>query len=316
MSRIVKGYLPGFPGDSSFSSLDPAVSSCMASVMVWRDHGLLLLGILQMLSRMLRPVERLAPSCKHLAGTRLELVDNRGQVARKVMATVRLKEKMTRQRSQVTSWVSRKCLSGIWRELFDLYGWNEWLAEEVCSHRAFLGEAFGPPQPHEADHPRNNPFAEGGHDEEPERAQPRRPGAHIHMNDPFAAFAAAAQAGQGPGAPLGSLVTLLNAIGLGPMPGARGDYAFNEASFQQILNDLMEQAQGRAGPQPAPPEMIEELPKHKIDQAFLDDAKVSTDCVICQDVFALGEEVTTLPCKHAHVFHSGEQLGGSDLQKR
>lgn len=149
------------------------------------------------------------------------------------------------------------------------------LAETTAHHRTFLGEAFGAPPRHEADQARNNPYAEGGYgadeDEDDDEPAPRQPHIHIDARDPFAALAAAAAGGGQPGgAPLGSLLTLLNAFGLGaPMPGARGDYVFSEANFQQILNDLMEQAQGRAGPQPAPDEMIDELPKRSVDQAYL-----------------------------------------------
>ncbi|ORY91620.1 hypothetical protein BCR35DRAFT_298857 [Leucosporidium creatinivorum] len=167
----------------------------------------------------------------------------------------------------------------------------------------FLGEAFGAPQPHPADHARNNPFAEGGHDDDDDPAEAQ---AQAHPpNDPFAALAAAAGAGGGGGGGGGGLnylVTLLNAFGGGPLVGNRGDYAFGEGNFQQILNDLMEQAAGRAGPQPATKEIIDNLPRRIVDQEYLDSPS-NHDCVICQDPYHLSDTLLTLPCKFSHAFH-------------
>ncbi|KAM0788838.1 hypothetical protein ACM66B_002923 [Microbotryomycetes sp. NB124-2] len=167
---------------------------------------------------------------------------------------------------------------------------------------SFLGEAFGPPQAQEADHPRNNPFAEGhgaNDDDEYERGQQeQRRRAQQH---PFAVFAD----GENGGPPLNHLFTLLNAFGVGlPLHGSRGDYVFGEANFQQILNDLMEQAQGRAGPQPAPDDMIEGLPRTKVTTDMLDSPNFHPDCVICQDSFVVDDEIITIPCKHSHTFHT------------
>ncbi|KAK4055633.1 hypothetical protein OIV83_000179 [Microbotryomycetes sp. JL201] len=166
---------------------------------------------------------------------------------------------------------------------------------------SFLGEAFGPPQAQEADHPRNNPFAEGhgaNDDEEYDRGQQEQQ--RRAQQHPFAVFA---DGDNGP--PLNHLFTLLNAFGVGlPLHGSRGDYVFGEANFQQILNDLMEQAQGRAGPQPAPDDMIEGLPKAKVTADMIDSPNFHPDCVVCQDSFAVDDEIITLPCKHAHIFHT------------
>lgn len=139
--------------------------------------------------------------------------------------------------------------------------------------RSFLGEAFGAATPHPADDPGNNPFAEGGHERE-------------HRGDGEGedeGAAAGAGAGAIPigGGGLGFLGALLNAFGMtgagpgvaGPggfvLPANMGDYAIGEGGFQQILNDLMEQAAGRAGPQPAPDDMIEKLPRVKVTQELL-----------------------------------------------
>ncbi|GAA6016096.1 hypothetical protein JCM10207_004442 [Rhodosporidiobolus poonsookiae] len=158
----------------------------------------------------------------------------------------------------------------------------------------FLGEAFGGRTPHPADHADNNPFAEGGHEhgaDEEDAAQEQQQ----------------AGAGQVPlNGGLGFLGQLLNSLGVGigggfGMPGQAGDYVFGEANFQQLLNDLMEQAAGRAGPQPAPDDMIEKLPRIQITQDLLDHDTITT-CAVCQDAFALSDETIALPCKH--LFHT------------
>ncbi|GAA6031165.1 hypothetical protein JCM8097_004036 [Rhodosporidiobolus ruineniae] len=156
----------------------------------------------------------------------------------------------------------------------------------------FLGEAFGHHTPHPADDPSNNPFAEGGHEraDEGEEQQPQQ------------------QAGTGLPGPFGSILNLLNAFGIGGgqffggggVAGQAGDYVFGERNFQQLLNDLMEQAAGRAGPQPAPDDMIEKLPRVKISQELLEMDSITT-CAICQDAYALSDPCIALPCKH--IFH-------------
>ncbi|BGP47261.1 hypothetical protein JCM10450v2_003113 [Rhodotorula kratochvilovae] len=158
----------------------------------------------------------------------------------------------------------------------------------------FLGEAFGAATPHPADDPNNNPFAEGGHERDHEEGEGAEGHAHAHGG-----------AGGAIGGGLNFLGALLNAFGLngagggaaggfGGLPANFGDYALGEGGFQQILNDLMEQAAGRAGPQPAPDDMIEKLPRVKISQELL----------VCQDNFALDETAVALPCKPTnHIYH-------------
>ncbi|KAK4057867.1 hypothetical protein OIO90_001086 [Microbotryomycetes sp. JL221] len=144
----------------------------------------------------------------------------------------------------------------------------------------FLGEAFGPPQAHEADHPRNNPFAEGhGDDDNEEYDRTQQEQQRRAQQHPFAVFAAEGANGAQNGAPLNHLFTLLNAFGIGmPLPGNRGDYVFGEANFQELLNDLMQQAQGRAGPQPATEEIIDKLPRTKVTADMLDSPNFHSDC--------------------------------------
>lgn len=63
-------------------------------------------------------------------------------------------------------------------------------------------------------------------------------------------------------------------------------------------------AQGRAGPQPATPEIIAALPRTKVTSEMLNSASPEDrpDCPICQETLVLNEELTTLPC--SHVYHS------------
>ncbi|GAA5942054.1 hypothetical protein JCM1841_005912, partial [Sporobolomyces salmonicolor] len=140
----------------------------------------------------------------------------------------------------------------------------------------FLGEAFGDPQPHPADDPANNPFAEGGHDAAATSAdQQQREGAPSGGDR----FTPGGETAAEPGNPLSYLLTLMNAFGfngqmIGPggigLAGHAGDYVWGgEANFQALLNDLMEQAAGRTGPQPAPDDMIEKLPRIKATEDLL-----------------------------------------------
>lgn len=75
----------------------------------------------------------------------------------------------------------------------------------------------------------------------------------------------------GNGHPGNYLFSLLGAI----MPGFQmaqarpGDYVFGEQNFQDVLNQLMEQAAGRAGPQPASEEVIMKLPRKRVTKEML-----------------------------------------------
>ena len=212
----------------------------------------------------------------------------------------------------------------------------------TSSSHSFLGEAFGAPTPHPADDPDNNPFAEGDHERN-----------HIEADDDSDAHGAAPPPPPGVGGGLGFLGALLNAFGIAggapggaggfALPANMGDYALGEGGFQQILNDLMEQAAGRAGPQPAPDDMIAKLPRVKVTQELLGTSSSShslllslptpfssttgrlrpslqfadvlstfppadldsiTTCAVCQDEWALDETAIPLPCKPtSHLYH-------------
>lgn len=90
----------------------------------------------------------------------------------------------------------------------------------------------------------NNPFAEGHHAPEPE---PRRQRAQSedHQQEPLPFGNLGGGVGRldgGQGAtPLSYLFSLLNSFGVNMGGGQAGNYAWGEADFQQILNDLMEQ---------------------------------------------------------------------------
>ncbi|KAL8290223.1 hypothetical protein RQP46_003162 [Phenoliferia psychrophenolica] len=154
---------------------------------------------------------------------------------------------------------------------------------------SFLGEAFGAPHP--ADHPDNNPFAEGGVEPDPDPEE-RRAAPHA-----------------GAATPQNFLLSLLQSFGVGDaggivMGGAGGagnigDFAWGEQGFQQILNDLMEQASGRAGPQPATDEIINELPHLKVTKEILD-LETIKDCPICREDYEVDDDLLSLPCRHAY----------------
>ncbi|GAA5866492.1 hypothetical protein JCM3774_004701 [Rhodotorula dairenensis] len=155
----------------------------------------------------------------------------------------------------------------------------------------FLNDAFGG-EPHPADDPGNNPFAEGGHETgpEPEREPGRAENERAAQHPLGALFSLFGHVLGGQGGGVFGLPTHANA----------GDYVWgSEANFQQLLNDLMEQAAVRAGPQPAPDEMIEKLPRLKISQDVLDMDSITT-CGVCLDAFQLDDSAVALPCKHLY----------------
>ncbi|GAA5880692.1 hypothetical protein JCM16303_004314 [Sporobolomyces ruberrimus] len=188
---------------------------------------------------------------------------------------------------------------------------------------AFLGEAFGDPRPHPADDPSNNPFAEGGVDAPPTGSNERRaqsePGGGGANAEPGQG-GARGPGGGGNGNPLNYLFSLMNSFGInGQMLGGNGfanagDYVWGgEANFQNLLNDLMEQASRppppsllrltrpkTAGPVPATEEMIEKLPRVEVTEELLGHDTIK-DCTICQDDFVLSETLASLPCRH--LFH-------------
>lgn len=119
---------------------------------------------------------------------------------------------------------------------------------------SFLTGAFAP---HPADDVANNPFAEGA--SEQDEAQRRRAASEGAQDDaqPHPPFGNA-PAGLGGATPLNYLFSLLNSFGAGGngqvmfgqngQTGNVGDFAWGEAGFQAILNDLMEQVSQMASP--------------------------------------------------------------------
>ncbi|RPB10630.1 hypothetical protein P167DRAFT_250810 [Morchella conica CCBAS932] len=82
------------------------------------------------------------------------------------------------------------------------------------------------------------------------------------------------------------------------MPGGGGDYVYSQVELDRVISGLMEQHQGNAPP-PASREVIESLPKIKVDQAMVKDG---ADCAVCKEDLVVDEEVANLPCKHKYHF--------------
>ncbi|KAF7721144.1 hypothetical protein EC973_005367 [Apophysomyces ossiformis] len=90
---------------------------------------------------------------------------------------------------------------------------------------------------------------------------------------------------------LGSLLQFLTSITGAPLDGFVGnpnDYVFSQASLDNIITQLMEQAGSRNAPPPASEEVIEALPKRPLKQQEFDE-------------FEREEVIIELPC--THVFH-------------
>lgn len=79
-------------------------------------------------------------------------------------------------------------------------------------------------------------------------------------------------------------------------PGANGDYVYSQTELDRVITELMEQHQGNAPP-PAPKEVLEKLPKVKVEEQRVIDGE---DCAVCKDELIIGEEVVQLPCKHVY----------------
>ena len=58
-----------------------------------------------------------------------------------------------------------------------------------------------------------------------------------------------------------------------------------------IITELMNQANGRYGPQPAPEEMIRDLPRVKMTRELVDSASIQ-DCSVCKDEFEVDDEAS------------------------
>ncbi|KAI9278134.1 hypothetical protein BC943DRAFT_298333 [Umbelopsis sp. AD052] len=76
-----------------------------------------------------------------------------------------------------------------------------------------------------------------------------------------------------------------------------GDYVFSQTGLDNIITQLMEQANSDHAPPPATEEIIEGLEKKKLTET---DLEKYAHCAICTDDFNLNEEVTILPCEHGY----------------
>lgn len=83
---------------------------------------------------------------------------------------------------------------------------------------------------------------------------------------------------------------------LGMPPGGHGDYVFSQGQLDRVISELMEQHQGNAPP-PAPPEILNNLPKIKVDAQRVIEGE---DCTVCKEELNIDEEVAQLPCKHVY----------------
>ncbi|KAI5785005.1 hypothetical protein DFH27DRAFT_266894 [Peziza echinospora] len=86
-------------------------------------------------------------------------------------------------------------------------------------------------------------------------------------------------------------------MGLNPAGPPGGDYVWSQGQLDRVISQLMEQHQGNAPP-PAPPEVLNNLPKIKVEQQRVLEGE---DCAVCKEELVLDEEVAQLPC--THVYH-------------
>jgi len=94
-----------------------------------------------------------------------------------------------------------------------------------------------------------------------------------------------------PGGPLDMLSMLLD-----PRNARSGDAVFSQEAYDRVMSQLMDQTQQNGAP-PAPQELINQLPKRKLEKAMAGDDG-HAECSICMDRVELGTEVTVLPCNH------------------
>lgn len=81
-----------------------------------------------------------------------------------------------------------------------------------------------------------------------------------------------------------------------PRNAQHGDAVFSQEALDRVMSQLMEQ-NATNGPPPAPQEVINQLPKKKIDETMLGNDG-QAECSICMDNVEIGTEVTVLPCQH------------------
>lgn len=100
--------------------------------------------------------------------------------------------------------------------------------------------------------------------------------------------------GPGAGGPM-NLFDLIPML-LNPANAQHGDAVFSQEALDRIMSQLMEQ-NANNGPPPAPQELINQLPKKKVDEEMLGNDHMA-ECSICMDNVEVGTEVTILPCQH------------------
>ncbi|KAK9450673.1 uncharacterized protein V1518DRAFT_370905 [Limtongia smithiae] len=81
------------------------------------------------------------------------------------------------------------------------------------------------------------------------------------------------------------------------MTGNVNDYVMSDRQLDQIVSQLMEQAQTNNAPPPAAENDISALPNLEIKD-HPDLLKHTSECVICKEQYELSDTVCLLPCKH------------------
>lgn len=83
---------------------------------------------------------------------------------------------------------------------------------------------------------------------------------------------------------------------LDPRNAQHGDHVYSQEALDRIMSQLMDQ-NANNGPPPASQELINQLPKKKVDEEMLGNEGLA-ECSICMDNVEIGMEVTVLPCTH------------------
>lgn len=100
-------------------------------------------------------------------------------------------------------------------------------------------------------------------------------------------------------------------IGMGPLNFANlfnpanaqsGDAVFSQEALDRVISQLMEQNATGNAPPGASEDTINQLPRKKLGVEQLDENTGQAECSICMADVDIGEEITTLPCKHWYHF--------------
>ena len=82
-----------------------------------------------------------------------------------------------------------------------------------------------------------------------------------------------------------------------PGNAVHGDGVFTQEAFDRILGEMMDNNGGSNAPGPASAAAIAALPKRIVDKSMMG-SDGQAECSVCMDNVEIGDEVTTLPCKH------------------